>query len=268
MKKTQKDLKQKISYWLGVVIVGLVFGFSLQFVRAWVEPLPGTVPPEGNIDAPINVGPVTQTKAGNLGIGGGLLINGVDPDVISNPFKRLYSLIIRQGQVGIGTENPDGMFQVNSPERGWNSVFSHKNNVLGIWLEDTSGSGARIGTSSNGPLYLMANNRASQSANIKLNPDGTVEIPTLKTKQASCKPTYLGHDNAYGCTAKCPDGWMVTGGGFDWGTVFTHMGQFSYINERENGWSCAVNIDSCSQGDMPCKGNICVAVCMTMSKLK
>lgn len=49
--------------------------FLAGFVAyAWSEPT--SVPPAGNVDAPINVGPTTQTKAGDLTISGALKVDG------------------------------------------------------------------------------------------------------------------------------------------------------------------------------------------------
>lgn len=51
-----------------MIIVGLVLGISLQFVRAWTEPT--DAPPNGNVGAPINTSALTQIKAGILGVVG------------------------------------------------------------------------------------------------------------------------------------------------------------------------------------------------------
>jgi hypothetical protein len=59
-----KEKMAKISYWASVVIVGLAFGIILQAAKAWTEPT--VAPPNGNVGAPINTGPITQTKAGDI----------------------------------------------------------------------------------------------------------------------------------------------------------------------------------------------------------
>ncbi|MDD5490038.1 MAG: hypothetical protein PHP25_05175, partial [Candidatus Moranbacteria bacterium] len=63
---------KKFSHWLSVIVIGIVLGVSLQFVRAWTEPT--AAPPGGNLGAPINTSGVAQTKAGNLNVNGGMLI--------------------------------------------------------------------------------------------------------------------------------------------------------------------------------------------------
>jgi len=91
-----KKISEQITYWLGVVAVGLIFGLSLQFVQAWTEP--SVAPPGGNVGAPLNTSNIGQTKAGGLMLNTG---GGAD-----------YGLIVddagnsNKGRVGIGTTNP------------------------------------------------------------------------------------------------------------------------------------------------------------------
>lgn len=70
MNKIKKIFESAV-WWLGVVMVGLLLGLSLQFVRAWTEPTPPA--PDGNVGAPVNTGIQTQSKTGLLGLLGGLL---------------------------------------------------------------------------------------------------------------------------------------------------------------------------------------------------
>lgn len=59
---------------LATIILGTVLSIGLSFVRAYSPPT--APPPGGNISAPINVGPATQTKSGGLTVGGVLTANG------------------------------------------------------------------------------------------------------------------------------------------------------------------------------------------------
>jgi len=68
MKTNLQLILRKYSYWMGIILFGTIFGISLQFARAWVEPT--TSAPNGNIGAPINTGSTSQTKSGNVGFGG------------------------------------------------------------------------------------------------------------------------------------------------------------------------------------------------------
>ncbi len=59
-----KKISQKISYWAGVIVIGIVFGFTLQFVRAWTAP--ATSAPNGNVGAPLNTSSTSQAKYGQI----------------------------------------------------------------------------------------------------------------------------------------------------------------------------------------------------------
>jgi len=90
----QKIIKQ-ISYWLGVIAIGLILGVSLQFVRAWTEPT--AAPPGGNVGAPLNTGNLSQLKIGGLILNVGGAPNG---------------LLVHKGNVGIGTVMPQAKLEV------------------------------------------------------------------------------------------------------------------------------------------------------------
>lgn len=108
----QKIIKQ-INYWLGVTAIGLVLGFSLQFVRAWTEPT--VAPPGGNVGAPLNTSNLSQLKIG------GLILNvGGAPT----------GLLVHKGNVGIGTPIPSGKFSVGSAA-GENAYFFYDNADVG-----------------------------------------------------------------------------------------------------------------------------------------
>jgi len=66
MKKKQKAKKihHRLTFWLGVLVLGMLVGASIQFGRAWVEPSLNA--PDGNIAAPINTGATKQVKQGDI----------------------------------------------------------------------------------------------------------------------------------------------------------------------------------------------------------
>lgn len=92
----QRALKEKVSYWVGVISIGVILGSSLQFAKAWVGPTGD--PLHDNIGAPINTGSMEQYKSGGLGIEG--VIKG-------------YSGAIFDGNVGIGTTSPQARLAIN-----------------------------------------------------------------------------------------------------------------------------------------------------------
>ncbi len=92
-----KEIYSQITYWLGVVVVGLAVGLSIQFAVAWQEP--AFPPPGGNLEAPINVSDRFQFKKA------GLMLNTSDISV--------NGLIVAKGNVGIGTTAPDNRFRLD-----------------------------------------------------------------------------------------------------------------------------------------------------------
>jgi len=65
--KQSVSVLQSIRYWMGVAVIGVVVGVSLQFAQAWTNPT--VAPPNGNVGGPINTSGFTQFKSGALGIG-------------------------------------------------------------------------------------------------------------------------------------------------------------------------------------------------------
>ena len=82
-----------ISLILGVLTMSFLVGY---FVLAWTEP--AATPPGGNVSAPLNVGNTGQSKTGGL---------------ILNTGGAATGLIVRYGNVGIGTTGPDAKLTVN-----------------------------------------------------------------------------------------------------------------------------------------------------------
>ena len=92
-----KKILSQLNYWLGVIAIGVVLGLSLQLVSAWTEP--SQTPPNGNVEAPINVSSFGQVKKGNLALN--------SDGTFSN------ALLVVAGNVGIGTLSPKAKLEVN-----------------------------------------------------------------------------------------------------------------------------------------------------------
>ena len=88
---------KSIALILGVLAMSILVGY---FVLAWTEPT--APPPGGNVPAPLNVGNVGQTKAGGL---------------ILNTGGASTGLIVRYGNVGIGTTGPAQKLDINGQIR-------------------------------------------------------------------------------------------------------------------------------------------------------
>jgi|GEM_PF-2345958 len=61
-KPKARKIYHRLTFWLGVLVLGTLVGVSIQFTRAWVEP--SSSAPEGNIAAPVNTGASRQVKKG------------------------------------------------------------------------------------------------------------------------------------------------------------------------------------------------------------
>ena len=118
-----EKIQKQVSWWVGVISIGVILGASLQFVRAWVEPI--SAPPGDNIGAPINTSGMGQIKNGAFGI-------GLDVGSTNS------SLVVYSGRVGIGTDDPRKKLDVRGPV--------HISGNLGI---DTQTPGERLGVNGN-----------------------------------------------------------------------------------------------------------------------
>lgn len=81
--------------------------------------------------------------------------------------------------------------------------------------------------------------------------------PALENKIISCPLQYVDPaNNSWGCTATCPDGYTVTGGGFSApGVAQFGNGHYS-MPDGNNGWISNVGeILACTSGSPPCDGN-------------
>ena len=81
---SRENLFQKVK----IIIVAIFLAFGISYAYSWSGPT--ATPPGGNVEAPINVGPVSQIKSGDLGV-------------------RSFSA---SGNVGIGTTNPTARLHI------------------------------------------------------------------------------------------------------------------------------------------------------------
>lgn len=91
----QKISARAIFLTFGVLAVSFLAAF---YSLAWTEP--SQTPPAGNVPAPINVGSVGQSKAGNL--------------MLNTDGTLAYGLLVPYGRVGIGTTSPAEQLHVKS----------------------------------------------------------------------------------------------------------------------------------------------------------
>lgn len=86
---------KNVAFVFSVLVISWVLSYS---VLAWSEP--GSTPPNGNTDAPINVGTIGQIKSGNL------QVNALSIAAAGN------ALLVPNGNVGIGTTTPSQKLHV------------------------------------------------------------------------------------------------------------------------------------------------------------
>lgn len=96
-----------ISLFISVFIMSFFVGY---YVLSWTEP--SSVPPAGNVSAPINVSATAQGKAGALGVS--ILYDNDDSNYYLNPAAATTAFAaVLKGLVGIGTTTPGGKLDVN-----------------------------------------------------------------------------------------------------------------------------------------------------------
>jgi hypothetical protein len=71
-----KDFKKS----LGIVVLGLLLGTSIQFAYAWSNPT--TPPPGGNLDGALTTGIINQIKRSSLGLTGNLSVGLIQLNTI------------------------------------------------------------------------------------------------------------------------------------------------------------------------------------------
>lgn len=84
-----------------IIAIAVILSLGISYVSAWTAP--SQAPTDGNVDAPINTGTITQYRDGALGIGG--LLRG-------------YGDAIFDGNVGIGTIAPTQKLDVEGYVKG------------------------------------------------------------------------------------------------------------------------------------------------------
>jgi len=105
-------IKSFFFQYLPVIISAIILTVCLTY--AWTPP--SSNPPEGNISAPINTGDTSQSKTGDLNIGGGLkywITKLGDSFALKNNSGEIKFIVGQDGNVGIGKEDPKVKLDVN-----------------------------------------------------------------------------------------------------------------------------------------------------------
>jgi hypothetical protein len=127
-----KKLFDQAAYWSGVVVLGLVLGLSIQFVRAWTEPT--DAPPNGNVGAPINTGPFGQFKQGVLQVLGLTIYN--DPAVTGvDVTGRVLKSQNAYGKIGWGDGGGSGEYAVIEDQKPMGTGGGAIGNNVKKWMK-------------------------------------------------------------------------------------------------------------------------------------
>jgi hypothetical protein len=95
------------------IIILIVFFESLKFVFAWAGPT--VAPPNGNVDAPINVGTVDQVKNSGLGLNS-LAVFGT---AILSGVNNYFNFGTTAGSGGYGFRDNNGVMQFRNNAGTW-----------------------------------------------------------------------------------------------------------------------------------------------------
>lgn len=200
---------------LGIIAVSTI-------VYGWTGPT--ATPPDGNVDAPINVGSSVQKKIGSFSLGGDLRNQNIKFDVIgAGMFNDLFTGTLQiSGGTGAGT-------------RGKVLVASNDNGLV-EWVSTSTIFSPVTSSNNNGVNRIIAGNGISISP--------TSGTGTVTVSRGNTVPTYVtcSSNGEASCTASCSAGKYVTGGGCD-----INMGQNSIYDSgiissrptsNRTGWYC------------------------------
>jgi hypothetical protein len=105
-------------------IATIIVSVTLSAVAATAWTGPTSSPPDGNADAPINVGATTQFKNGNLGLWGNILLAASGGSYLN--------FGATSGVDGYGIRDNNGTLEFKSTGGSWNNLTNTVTNVLGI----------------------------------------------------------------------------------------------------------------------------------------
>ncbi len=219
---------------LGIVptiAIALSFGLSYAYAGTWTPP--GQNPPAGNVDAPINVGGVGQTKYITPGSGGGLSV--------SEGYIQAYA-------AGGATSN--GLLS-------YASYGGYFYGVGGVYSQNAQGAityldypGTNWGVYTNSPIYTASYARAdggmrsTQYCDVNgancITPGSSSSSCVTQTASVNV-PVPGSSVGSVSGTASCSAGYHLTGGGCNPGMNNPGVNYKSYPSG--NGWYCVQTPD-------------------------
>ena len=107
-------------------LTALVFGLALpSLALAWTAPT--STPPNGDTNAPVNVGGVMQLKNGTLGVNGlgvfgNTILAGTNGDGTNNGVNSYLNFGATAGQSGYGIRDNNGTLEFRNSSGSWGSL--------------------------------------------------------------------------------------------------------------------------------------------------
>jgi hypothetical protein len=166
-------MKKQVSSKIVALVFGIIvicFAVAVYVSAQWTEP--GVAPPGGNVEAPLNVSNIGQTKIGGLALNTG--IDGVpSADGASN------GLLVYDGNVGIGTNTPVSKLQVQEVGDATLTINSltYTGGTSGFQLIQRTNGTADL-RNSNQPVFSIdtSGTIVAPSPSNKLSIDGNLEV--------------------------------------------------------------------------------------------
>ena len=121
------NIKIKSLFLTGFPVALTAFLFVVVFAWAWIEPSQG--PPNGNVPAPVNVGPSSQTKEGPLALNAaGVNATGL---IVNN------DAYFMGGNIGIDTTSPGAKLDVEGGIEADNFETDVMNRIVPVYIRGT-----------------------------------------------------------------------------------------------------------------------------------
>ena len=192
--------KQDLVQSLKVIILALVIAVGTSYVSA-VWNAPSATPPNGNTDAPINVGYNGQIKQGNLWIKG----------LADATTSAVNGLIVENGNVGIGTTTPSvklevgGQVKITGGNPGVDKILASDEDGLASWKSasdlgissgSTAGTAGTAGTSTSDASNVFISKAISYSTRSGVS-NSSYQGPVLSLGVRNfCALLYHGHGDS------------------------------------------------------------------------
>ena len=145
-------IKSFFSQYLPVIISAVILTVCLAY--AWTPP--SSSPPSGNVATPINTGDTSQSKEGDLNIGGGLkywITKLGDSFALKNNLGQIKFIVGQDGNTGIGAMDPKNKLEV-AGDIALQNYSTTDGEPRAIYVYGHKGTGAQYG------MHLgYANNR-------------------------------------------------------------------------------------------------------------